>query len=197
MSNTVPATDKQIAFALRLLAERSLVEFDGAPFDAEAVTTVLTEGTRTPSKGRMSALIEALLAAPRKADRTATQVQASASPVVGLDLSGLPSGTYGVPGGDTRLKVEIKNVSKGKWAGWVFVSDGAVYGEGTRYGRQAPGATYQGRIEDQLRAILSDPQEATAAYGRLTGTCGLCHRPLEDEESVARGVGPICARKFG
>ena len=195
MSNTVPATDKQIAFALRLLAERSLVEFDGALFDAEAVTTILTEGTRTPSKGRMSALIEALLAAPRKA-APVTATAAPVAPVAGLDLSGLPSGTYAVPNGETRLKVEIQNVTKGKWAGWVFVKDGAEYGRGESYGRQAPGKAYQGKIVEQLRVILADPQEATAAYGRLTGTCGLCHRPLEDEESVARGIGPICARKF-
>jgi hypothetical protein len=29
------------------------------------------------------------------------------------------------------------------------------------------------------------------------GRCGCCHRPLTVPESVASGIGPICARKFG
>lgn len=115
----------------------------------------------------------------------------------GLDLSGVPSGLYAVPGGDTRLKVKIDNVDKPgtKWHGWVFVKDGAAYGHGDRYGSQKPGGTYRGKIQQQLEIIASDPYAAAAAYGQLTGTCGRCGRQLEDEESVARGIGPVCATK--
>lgn len=114
----------------------------------------------------------------------------------GIDLSKLPSGRYAVPGGDSRLKVKIDNVDKGKWAGWVFVKDAAAYGQGQRYGSQKPGATYTGKIQDALRTILADPKAAMAEYGHLTSTCGICGRPLEDAESVARGIGPVCASKF-
>ena len=114
-----------------------------------------------------------------------------------LDLTDLPKGTYAVPGGETRLKVTIsKPGGRSKWDGWIFVSDGAEYGSQKRYGRQAPGSIYTGLIQDELKKILADPQEAAAEYGRITGTCGLCSRPLEDEESVARGIGPVCMRKF-
>jgi len=112
-----------------------------------------------------------------------------------LDLSKVPSGLYAVPGGDTRLKVQIDNVRTGKWDGWVFVKDAAVYGEGRRYGSQKPGAYYRGQIEAALRVIAADPMAASAAYGHLTSTCGRCGRPLEKEESVARGIGPDCAGK--
>lgn len=112
-----------------------------------------------------------------------------------LDLSKVPSGLYAVPGADSRLKVQIDNVRKGKWDGWVFVKDAAVYGEGRRYGSQKPGAYYRGQIEAALRVIAADPQAASAAYGHLTSTCGRCGRPLEDEESVARGIGPVCNGK--
>lgn len=114
-----------------------------------------------------------------------------------LDLSGIPSGTYAVPGGDTRLKVQIDNVTKGKWAGWVFVKDAAEYGQQQRYGSQKPGATYQGKIEDALTVIMADPKAAMAAYGHLVGRCGVCNRKLEDKDSVERGIGPICEAKFG
>lgn len=133
----------------------------------------------------------------RQAQREAAAATEASTPGTGLDLTSIPSGHYGVPGGDTRLKVRIDNVTKGKWAGWVFVKDGAEYGAERRYGKQAPGSTYKGEIESQLRAIAADPQEAAAEYGRLTGRCGICNRQLEDEQSVARGIGPVCAAKVG
>ncbi len=135
---------------------------------------------------RMKAKVEA-----RAAER---QPQAADT---GLDLTSIPSGHYGVPGGATRLKVRIDNVERGKWAGWVFVKDGAEYGQERRYGKQAPGATYRGDIEAELRIIAANPQAAAAEYGRLTGRCGICNRQLEDEDSVARGSGPGCAGKVG
>jgi len=114
-----------------------------------------------------------------------------------LDLSKLPSGYYAVPGGETRLKVRVARPTKAsKWHGWVFVSDGAEYGARKNYGRQSPSGLYQGVINTELRAILSDPLEASRAYGRLWGQCGRCGRKLEDADSVANGVGPICAAKW-
>lgn len=128
-------------------------------------------------------------------------VERSAAPAAvegasGLDLSSLPSGRYAVPGGDTRLKLKIDNVDKGKWEGWVFVKDAAEYGQQKRYGKQAPGKRYSGDVQEALQAILADPKAAAAAYGHLTSTCGVCNAPLENEESVERGIGPICAQKF-
>ena len=114
----------------------------------------------------------------------------------GIDLSGIPAGRYAVPGGDTRLKIEIDKPDNGTWAGWIFVRDAAEYGHGTRYGKQAPGKVYQGAVQAELLAILADPFEASKAYGRLVSRCGVCNRALEDEESVAAGIGPICARRF-
>lgn len=115
-----------------------------------------------------------------------------------LDITKLPSGMYAVPGGDTRLKIRVSRPKDtSKWAGFIFVDDGAEYGSRQKYGRQAPGKSYTGMVQDQLRAILADPMAASAAYGRLVGACGVCGRKLEDEESVARGIGPICAGKFG
>jgi hypothetical protein len=114
-----------------------------------------------------------------------------------LDLSDLVKGYYAVPDGDTRLKVAIRRPGKNsRWYGWTFVDDGAAYGSRKTYGKQAPDGTYAGSIQDQLRAIIENPLEAMVAYGKLTGTCGKCGRILEDEESVAAGIGPICATKM-
>jgi len=115
-----------------------------------------------------------------------------------IDLSSIPEGFYAVPDGATRLKVKIdRPVPPSKWSGFIFVSDGAEYGQQKKYGRQAPGKLYTGEIKDALRAIVADPKAASVAYGKLVGRCGICNRRLEDEESVARGIGPKCAENMG
>lgn len=117
--------------------------------------------------------------------------------VTDIDLSDLPSGYYSVPQGDTRLKVRVARPTKAsRWHGFIFVSDGGEYGSRKNYGRQAPDKLYTGEIQDALRAILADPVGAVTAYGKLTGSCGACGRILEDEDSIALGIGPICAKKF-
>ena len=117
---------------------------------------------------------------------------------VDLDLTGLVTGLYAVPGG-TRLKLDIDVVTEGRWAGWVFVRNAAEYGDhaGERLGTQRPGQMYRGKATAALAAILADPFEAMAEYGRITGRCGACGRKLEDADSVARGMGPVCAAKWG
>lgn len=38
--------------------------------------------------------------------------------------------------------------------------------------------------------------EEMQAFGRATGTCAICMRHLTDDESVARGIGPVCWGKL-
>jgi len=123
----------------------------------------------------------------------------------GLDISSLVefgkknSVYYAVPEGETRLKLHVRRVTRegDKWQGWIFVDDGAVYGKQQKYGNQRPGGTYRGKCEDALRRIVAEPVAAMQEYGRLTSTCGVCGLPLEDETSVAIGIGPICRGRLG
>ena len=145
---------------------------------------------------------------PARSDESVSAAQPDTSDLSGrrqpesaLDLSTLPSGRYAVPGGDTRLKIRVDNLKRDKsrnprWDGFIFVKDAAEYGRGTRYGSQRPGQLYVGDVQDELRAILADPTAALAAYGQLTGHCGVCGRKLEDETSVALGIGPVCRSKI-
>jgi hypothetical protein len=187
------ASDKQIAYINGLVAERDL---DARELDGDQVETLLNVGGgKTITSREASHLIDGLRALPYKT--VTTQAPVANGPVNGLDLTGLPSGHYAVPGGDTRLKVRIDKPTKGNWAGFVFVKDGAEYGQERRYGMQKPGQAYRGDIEDALRAIVADPQAAAHRYGELTGRCAICNRQLEDEQSVARGIGPICWSNLG
>jgi hypothetical protein len=141
-------------------------------------------------------------AATREAARAAMAAEnpaSAAEKLSGLDLSHVPSGKYAVPGGDTRLKVLIANYvldDSKKWAGWIFVSDAAVYGRSGKYGSQRPDQHYTGKITAELEAIAKNPEAAAAAYGHLTSKCGFCGRPLEVKESVERGIGPDCWKMY-
>lgn len=146
------------------------------------------------SAKKMKATMDAKAAAKAEAAKVTPIIP---SKTTGLDLTDLPSGYYAVPGGDTRLKVRVARPTKAsRWHGWIFVSDGAEYGQRKNYGKQAPSGMYQGEIGEQLAAIIADPYEAMVAYGKLTGTCGACGRLLEDQDSIQRGIGPVCAGKF-
>jgi len=48
-----------------------------------------------------------------------------------------------------------------------------------------------------LNAVAADPAGEAVRYGRETGECCLCGRELTDPVSVAAGIGPICAGKWG
>lgn len=165
-------------------------------FAASLLQQFAQKGSLT--ENQLAAVHHAMKADVQRA-QARTQALAAAEPTqpAGLDLSSIPEGRYAVPNGDTRLKIKIEKPSPpSKWAGWIFVSDAAEYGQGKKYGRQAPGKRYTGQITLELQAILSDPKAACAAYGQLTGTCGVCGKHLEDEQSVARGIGPICFSKY-
>lgn len=51
--------------------------------------------------------------------------------------------------------------------------------------------------EQQVVSLINDPVAAAETYGHLTGHCCICNRELTNPESVERGIGPICADKFG
>lgn len=48
-----------------------------------------------------------------------------------------------------------------------------------------------------INEVARDPLAAAVEHGRLTGNCAICGRALTDPESVARGIGPVCAERFG
>ena len=52
-------------------------------------------------------------------------------------------------------------------------------------------------ILPKLQEIASNPLESAVAYGRKTGNCACCGRDLTRHDSIERGIGPICAERFG
>lgn len=52
-------------------------------------------------------------------------------------------------------------------------------------------------VKETLMAAASDPLNAAIRYGKVSGECSCCGRELTDPRSIERGIGPICADKFG
>lgn len=48
-------------------------------------------------------------------------------------------------------------------------------------------------VREALASIALDPLGAAARYGQSIGKCGVCNRTLTNDESRARGIGPVCA----
>jgi hypothetical protein len=100
-----------------------------------------------------------------------------------------------------KLRVAGMTISHAKA---TSANAGALYvkASGTYLGKIMGGKFIRSRECDdaQEAAVLDvahDPKEAAIRYGRVTGCCACCGRPLENKESIERGIGPICAEKFG
>lgn len=86
-------------------------------------------------------------------------------------------------------------------AGAIYVKRGCEY-EAPYLGKILRGKFFASsacRAEEQTRVaeLVNDPKKTAEAYGIASGKCCLCNRTLTDKESIARGIGPICAANFG
>jgi hypothetical protein len=52
-------------------------------------------------------------------------------------------------------------------------------------------------VRETIMGAASDPISAAIRYGKVSGECSCCGRELTDPRSIERGIGPICADKYG
>ena len=71
---------------------------------------------------------------------------------------------------------------RGGWKLYVMASDS-----------EYPAANPQTALDQ----IAQDPATAAKNFGLHIGKCGICGRTLTNDESRARGIGPICSGKWG
>lgn len=99
-----------------------------------------------------------------------------------------------------RAKVAAHGIREGYYA---FSTDGGQTADHYRVTRNgtirvwsAGGEhPYRGKLNAGLEWIKDNQRDAAALFGRLIGTCGRCGRLLSDDDSRARGLGPVCASK--
>lgn len=87
-----------------------------------------------------------------------------------------------------------------QWDGMIFVREAGRDGEKLGW---VKGGKFTRRFhcsDAQEAAILDachDPLKAALAYGQKWSVCAVCGRELTNGKSIERGIGPICAEKYG
>jgi len=103
----------------------------------------------------------------------------------------IPAGRYAIRNGEGEVEFyKIDKPTEGKWANYVFLK---IMASDTEYPIKSAA-----RQMSVYKAILEvTPAAASRAYGVEIGHCGVCGRTLTDNESIAAGIGPVCAAKLG
>jgi len=63
--------------------------------------------------------------------------------------------------------------------------------------RSAIDSKFSDTVRETVLVAASDPLTAAIRYGKVSGECSCCGRELTDPRSIERGIGPICADKYG
>lgn len=167
-----PPTEKQIGY-IRVLASQKGRDLGK-----------LEQWLRGRDRLEVSAMIDRLAALPGAATTAATVATLQSAPQV-------PDGHYAVPRDEDGAMAfyKVNSPTEERWAGRTFVEVQASEEFWPLRSRAARDAV--------LAKIAADVQGAMLAYGREIGRCGHCNRTLTDPESIARGIGPVCAGKMG
>ena len=97
--------------------------------------------------------------------------------------------------GNVRISLAPAN---GKNAGYLYAKvDGEYAGKISPEGKLLPVRSAPADLEQVLTGIAADPLGKLVEHGRLTGNCACCGRELTKHESIERGIGPICASRWG
>jgi hypothetical protein len=193
------ATDPQLSFITSLLEQKEMTPKRRQAFD-ERVAELMDRGEFTVAKA--SEVIDFLKSLPRKsgsngADRPQVEYRETANDkgetkrtgvLVLADGREVHAGSYGVetPGEDFTNDTTFFQLWIGDRGGWnirMYVSDDKF----------KIGFPLQLKVLDK---IAVDPEAAAALFGHEYGRCGICGRGLTNDDSRARGIGPVCARRF-
>lgn len=168
------ATDKQLAFIGRLSDERVLGSIEEA----------MIERAPRYDKRQASALINMLLACPKK-----QPVFASATSVSPDRLDAEVEEGYYVEGKGETAQVFHVTWNRPHTRKYVLRLNTEPKAKRWEYLRDTDPSELAGLPKLSLLEA--------AKFGKRTGRCAVCGRTLSTNESMARGIGPVCAEKLG
>ena len=142
-----------------------------------------------PVPGAHAILAAAAAEAEVRNEAAAAAAVAAAAPVSVDPEKLVPAGHYAVKGTDGKIKFyRVDRPTEGPWKGYTFVK--------VQAGDDFHPVKDRSRRMGILAAILVDAKGASVLYGRELGRCGVCNRTLTDPDSIAAGIGPVCAGRF-
>ena len=137
----------------------------------------------------------------REAEKTARMASAPVVTVEAIEVAFNNAKQAGVKHPKLRLDTFVFSPASEKSA-----NVGAIYiknkEDGLYVGKVMNGRLFTSRdctteASERIVAVASDPAQAAIAYGKKFGACSVCGRALTDADSIARGIGPICAENYG
>ena len=160
------------------------------------------------TEGQLSAIARCQVADKAFAERKAREAEERAQVVANapvLDIAKIEQTIQTALG--NRIKRPILRLadfkfspapSTGKNAGAIYVkaTSGDYLGK-VQGGKFVRSYTCDAVTEAEIVKVASDPAAAAVAYGKKYGQCSCCGKELSDPISVERGIGPVCATKFG
>lgn len=157
------------------------------------------------SPKQVEAILKCKAADIERAARATARDEERARNQTGRDLTVLPVGrTYAAVENESGVLTFLifdrpgekdRYGTTNRWSGWVFVKQQQGPNE-VRLGSQRPGETYSGQWPTLVDKVLADPIGAVEMYGKALGICGVCARPLTNEESREQGIGPVCRSRI-
>lgn len=110
--------------------------------------------------------------------------------------------------GAKRLTLRFKGINikpnrdlSALWVTSQTETEEGNYGLQPKYLGKVTRISIDSRLSDDVKEVImsasKDPLTAAIRYGKVSGECSCCGRELTDPQSIERGIGPICATKFG
>ena len=102
----------------------------------------------------------------------------------------------------TRFRI-ARAGERSKYCGQLILTDGTrdgYFGRVTEDGEvmlSGKGMQYKDEIVEILMEVGANAQEVASEFGKATGNCCFCSRPLSDDRSLAVGYGKKCAEHYG
>lgn len=179
MTNT--ATEPQKKFLTDLLTQQ-------ASFNRDRSVAMWNELRDLEGKGELTFdLVSKRIDAVKQAIRVQARTEEGEKLLASTKRVEVPEGRYAVRDTDDEGKVRFYRVKRYEGgAVLVFVQAG-----------DDEHRIYKGAMHAVLKAIVqAGIEESLVLYGKEIGVCGKCGRTLTDDESRARGIGPVCAGKL-
>ena len=141
----------------------------------------------------VAALHEAKAKAQERADTKAERYRGRARGVAGASIL--------VPVGERVVKLSVAG-ELSRYTGDIHVAergfDGAYFGRvDHRTGEASGQLADHADVVAVLEELEGDPPAKIREFSRVMGRCAICGRALTNEQSIGRGIGPICAGKVG
>lgn len=108
-----------------------------------------------------------------------------------LEIPTVPESKYALYDGQGKIIFYEVKTGKGKWSHMQFVDRLVGHpGDWMRY-------PVKGKAKaDVLLDLDMNPKAAAVRFGKHFTVCACCGAPLSDPDSIAAGVGPVCATRF-